>query len=425
MGPVGLWGGCCNIKSARSGYGWRKMACIKYGDPKHRNTDVKKAILYRRRTSNLIFNLTLDTYENQKMYVNPNGGNLKHIPKKHRLEKDGLLLMLRRLSPATSANDISRPKKKGKKVNTFLLLDEPLDASTPNKVSDDILGKGKQINAMPSEEVDDFQGQFSLATYLLMLIMEYVTDDQGEDLILEGMPATEGSGQEVTNIQDKDSGGPVGIPSLPTVSKKPRVQLVSGRNDFMIRVRLCRMWDIINHKKNSKLIIVEMIFIDEKKNLIYGIMDTNQVNRLKGTLKEGSLFTIKNFKVVESTFAYIPIESSLTIILSASTVMNNLVEDLVDITINGFQFIKPTMIDSRVDNHTVLSDVVGCLYEIGDIENCGSKGKTREIKIITDYFEKVKITLWEELGDKFAPSLYNKDVVPYIVIVTSTTVKEF
>ncbi|PHU25799.1 hypothetical protein BC332_04131 [Capsicum chinense] len=202
-------------------------------------------------------------------------------------------------------------------------------------------------------------------------------------------------------------------------------RLVCDKNDFMIRVRLCKMWDVINHKKNGKLISVEMIFIDEKKNLIYGIMDTNQVSRLKDILKEGSLFTIKNFKVVESTFAYRPIESSLTIILSASTIINNLSEDVVDIPINGFQFIKPTMIDSRADNHTVLSDVVGCLYEIGEIENCGSKGKRREIKIITDYFEKVKITLWEELGEKLTPSLYNKDVGPYIVIVISTTVKEF
>ncbi|KAM3270639.1 hypothetical protein P3S67_028841 [Capsicum chacoense] len=128
----------------------------------------------------------------------------------------------------------------------------------------------------------------------------------------------------------------------------------------MIRVRLCRMWDVINHKKNGKLISVEMIFIDEKENLIYGIINRNQVNKLKDILKEGSLFTIKNFKVVESTFAYKPIESPLTIIL------------------------------------------------------CGC-----------DYFEKVKITLWEELGEKLAPSLYNKDVGLYIVIVTSTTVKEF
>ena len=38
---------------------------------------------------------------------------------------------------------------------------------------------------------------------------------------------------------------------------------------------------------------------------------------------------------------------------------------------------------------------------------------------------KAKITLWEEFGEKFCPYLYNNDAGPYIVIVTSTTVKEF
>ncbi|KAF3620239.1 hypothetical protein FXO38_32475 [Capsicum annuum] len=39
----------------------------------------------------------------------------------------------------TSGNDISSPQKKEKEVDTLLPLDEPLDASTPNKELDDIL----------------------------------------------------------------------------------------------------------------------------------------------------------------------------------------------------------------------------------------------------------------------------------------------
>ncbi|KAL3381676.1 hypothetical protein AABB24_001675 [Solanum stoloniferum] len=39
--------------------------------------------------------------------------------------------------------------------------------------------------------------------------------------------STKGSGQEVRKVQDKDSGGPVGIPSLPAVQKKPGVQVKS------------------------------------------------------------------------------------------------------------------------------------------------------------------------------------------------------
>ncbi|XP_069149265.1 replication protein A 70 kDa DNA-binding subunit D-like [Solanum lycopersicum] len=74
---------------------------------------------------------------------------------------------------------------------------------------------------------------------------------------------------------------------------------------------------------------------------------------------------------------------------------------------------------------SIFVDVVGCLYGIGDIESVGSKWKKRDIHILTDYLAKAKITLWEEFGEKFCPYLYNNDAGPYIVIVTSTTVKEF
>lgn len=58
------------------------------------------------------------------------------------------------IGPATSTNDTSRPKKKEKEVETIL----PLDASTPNKALDDILGKGKEIKAMQNDGADDLQG---------------------------------------------------------------------------------------------------------------------------------------------------------------------------------------------------------------------------------------------------------------------------
>lgn len=38
---------------------------------------------------------------------------------------------------------------------------------------------------------------------------------------------------------------------------------------------------------------------------------------------------------------------------------------------------------------------------------------------------KSKITLWEASGEKFDSYLYKKDFFPYVVIVTTTIVKEF
>ncbi|XP_015081288.1 uncharacterized protein LOC107024866 [Solanum pennellii] len=152
-------------------------------------------------------------------------------------------------------------------------------------------------------------------------------------------------------------------------------ELVTGRDDFTIRVRICRMWNAINLKKNGELIIMDMNLSMKRKN---------QVNRFKDKLNEGSVFIIKNFKVVESIRGYRPVQNSLKIIFVASTAIKNLSEDIVEIPVNGFEFINPDVIDSRVNNNIVLSDVVGCLYGIGDIESVGSKWKKRDIHILTE-----------------------------------------
>ncbi|KAM3376290.1 hypothetical protein P3S68_015005 [Capsicum galapagoense] len=253
-------------------------------------------------------------------------------------------------------------KRRERKLTLFSLpLYEPLDASSPNKVPDDVLGKGKQINAIPSQGVDNLQGTIFISN--LPFDVDYGAcyrrpraghgkelqktkkeDNHHHNLCLAKGLILEGSGQEVTNVQDKDSGGPVGILSLPTVksttsgsSKEQSAddevvgeaemtqgtdpadvkcvrRLVSGRNDFMIRVRLCRMWDVINHRKNGKLISMEMIFIDDKGNLAHAIVRKNHVSKFKHKLIEGSFFIIKNFKVVESSGVYRPVENSLKII---------------------------------------------------------------------------------------------------------------
>ncbi|XP_069150267.1 replication factor A protein 1-like [Solanum lycopersicum] len=151
----------------------------------------------------------------------------------------------------------------------------------------------------------------------------------------------------------------------------------------------------------------------------------NQVNRFKDKLNEGSVFIIKNFKNVKRIGGYRPVQNSFKIIFFASTAIKNLSEDTVEILVNDFEFVDPDVIDSRVNNNNVLSDVVGCLYGIGDIESVSSKWKKRDIHILIDYLAKAKITLWEEFGEKFCPYLYNNHAGIYIVIVTSTTVKEF
>ncbi|XP_075092396.1 replication protein A 70 kDa DNA-binding subunit D-like [Nicotiana tabacum] len=201
-------------------------------------------------------------------------------------------------------------------------------------------------------------------------------------------------------------------------------ELNSTRDDWTVRVRVCRKWNSINFKRNRELMSTDMILIDEEETLIHATINKNLVNKYKNLLSEGSVYVIKNFKVSEASGVYRPVTSTFKISFFLTTALQELREGIVSIPINGFQFIKPDMIDSRLNNNTVLSDVVGCLAAIGDMESVGSKWKKRDIQVITDYSAKSKITLWEEFGEKFEPFLYN-DSGPYVVIVTSTAVKQF
>ncbi|PHT59980.1 hypothetical protein CQW23_02343 [Capsicum baccatum] len=53
------------------------------------------------------------------------------------------------------------------------------------------------------------------------------------------------------------------------------IQLVFGRDDFMIRARLCRMWDAINHKKNG-----DVSFFTTHASEIYVNLDIDYVRSL-------------------------------------------------------------------------------------------------------------------------------------------------
>ncbi|XP_060962688.1 replication protein A 70 kDa DNA-binding subunit D-like isoform X2 [Cannabis sativa] len=193
----------------------------------------------------------------------------------------------------------------------------------------------------------------------------------------------------------------------------------------MIRVRVCRMWESLNTKKNGELIHLNLIFIDEQENLIHATITKTLVPRFKNLLSEGSLYSIKGFKVVKSTGEYRPLSNEYRIIFLVGTSLMKLEEETIQIPINGFQFITPNLIDLRVNNNEILSDVVGCLRGVGDYETVGGGWKKRDITILTNYSETSKITLWGDLGKMFEPKLYEKDNGPVIVIVTSTTIKNF
>ena len=76
----------------------------------------------------------------------------------------------------------------------------------------------------------------------------------------------------------------------------------------------------------------------------------NLVTRFRHMLSDGSLYNVKNLKVVSTIGEYKSLSNQYNIILLV-------IKETVKIPINGFQFISTNLIDIRVNDNTILSDI--------------------------------------------------------------------
>ena len=80
----------------------------------------------------------------------------------------------------------------------------------------------------------------------------------------------------------------------------------------------------------------------------------NLVTRFRHLLSDGSLYNVKNLKVVSTTGEYRSLSNQYRIIFLVISSLKSLKEGIVKISINRFQFISPNLIDIRVNDNTII-----------------------------------------------------------------------
>ncbi|MCD7447761.1 hypothetical protein HAX54_034746, partial [Datura stramonium] len=95
-------------------------------------------------------------------------------------------------------------------------------------------------------------------------------------------------------------------------------ELDTNREDWPARVRVCRMWEFVNFKRNRELISLDLILMDEKETLMHVVIWKNQVNKFRDKLSEGSMIIIPNFKVTDCTGEYRPVSREVTFATTAA-----------------------------------------------------------------------------------------------------------
>lgn len=91
--------------------------------------------------------------------------------------------------------------------------------------------------------------------------------------------------------------------------------------------------------------------------MIHAIIRKHLTPRFEQALTEGALYSIRNLKVVENTGMYRPLSCRYKVLFLATTAIQNLEEDALTIPLQGFQFVCPETIDSRINDTTILTGI--------------------------------------------------------------------
>ncbi|KVI06990.1 protein of unknown function DUF223, partial [Cynara cardunculus var. scolymus] len=159
--------------------------------------------------------------------------------------------------------------------------------------------------------------------------------------------------------------------------------LVLDNESWVVKIRICRLWESLNTKRNGELISLDMVVIDENGSLMTVMVRKNLVNKFNHLLKEGNVYILKNFKVVENSGAFKIIDSKLKIMFTLLTKVEKVDTYVPSIPMHGFQHASEKTVNDRLNDDNILTDIIGCLTAVGDVETVKGGFRKRDLEIIS------------------------------------------
>ncbi|XP_038719922.1 replication protein A 70 kDa DNA-binding subunit C-like [Tripterygium wilfordii] len=197
--------------------------------------------------------------------------------------------------------------------------------------------------------------------------------------------------------------------------------------NWEVIARISRLWDSKNVRNNNDLLSLDMLLLDAEGTQIHGKIRKRQVEMFRNKIKEGHIYVIRNFRVVDSDNAYKLVGGDVSInFLPISSFKELSGYDGPPIEHYKFHFQNQDEIIKRLNNHTYLTDVIGLLTGMGKIDKItvnDSLVEKLDLEIEIEGQFKLKTTLWAEKGMEFEESMTDKNKGPFVVIITSTIVK--
>ncbi|KAK9987794.1 hypothetical protein SO802_028033 [Lithocarpus litseifolius] len=158
-------------------------------------------------------------------------------------------------------------------------------------------------------------------------------------------------------------------------------EIDTERDDWNIKVRVTRMWEVLNIKTNNELMSVDLVLLDEKDNLIHASIRKSFVNHFRD-IQEGKIYRIKYFGVVKNKDAYRIVNHKYMIRFYATTSVKLLEKNDELIAKQKFELVPFHELKYLADKNTTLTDVIGEIIGISPMEKIEVRGKKLNKRLI-------------------------------------------
>ncbi|GJX72790.1 nucleic acid-binding, OB-fold protein [Tanacetum coccineum] len=211
---------------------------------------------------------------------------------------------------------------------------------------------------------------------------------------------------------------------VPNITQNCIFDLSPGARDKILEVRVYRKW--INRKRRKQAPTdYRCILIYIEGNAIQANMDAKDISYLNSLLQYGSAYRILNFLCMCTSIYQQTLDTQTTLRFGRLTKFDN-------IPAEGFQshysnFVAYNQLEYKLNrednpiaqNQQTLTDYIGCLTRVTDVQKFGSAGENqvilRKLDIENLSGNVVELTLWDEMAINFQKAEF--DLMQKLVII--------
>ncbi|KAL0740843.1 hypothetical protein Bca4012_082356 [Brassica carinata] len=199
-----------------------------------------------------------------------------------------------------------------------------------------------------------------------------------------------------------------------------------GRSAQSVVGRLIRFWDSKNINKNSELLGITILLLDEMDSVIHGFIPANRASHYRSSLVSGSIVRLELFEVARVSHTYKVTEHQFMIRFLPSTRIVEVQVDAPVIKTNSFMLRSIGHLQVLANTNLELPDVVGEIRSVqgSDLKNNSDTSRI-VVRLLIEPTVTVYVSLWDEAASSFRGFLKAADRSQSVMLVTSVNPKLF